>query len=477
MRLLIALVLGIAALPVCGQGRLYADSFEQPIVRPLFPNVGGSFQLPAGPATDQLAWLLSELATGENTTPAEVSQHFIPAYDPPAIAGFLNDLRGFFPDAKAVDIIGVTPIKLVVLIDSPSAPGAPFGFLQMEARYTGSQLISFIQVGNFNSVLFPADENLTLVQAADKFVTLSSAPGLFVGRVRPGGVCEPIIERQSSQLRATASIFKTWILGGVARAIADNTLTASTSIPMIASELAPGGLINIEPLNTPFPALDLAKLMMGISDNTATDLLHERVGRAVINPIVSSFGHSQPTALTPLLGISEQFHVFSSFDLPTAQSYVNGTEPFQQTFLDQQIVPLGPCCNGSSFFHTELLTSGTWQASAADVCRAFAGLRRTAQGSDAFDLVDQAMGAAAAQPDVRNRWDRVWYKGGSLAAGNPAQFRVLTHAWLLEDTGRDPYVVVAMSNSPSSNPSAAGIDPFDVQSVTGRILQLVDQLP
>ncbi len=49
---------------------------------------------------------------------------------------------------------------------------------------------------------------------------------------------------------------------------------------------------------------------------------------------------------------------------------------------------------------------------------------------------------------------------------------MLVHAWLLEDAGRDPYVVVAMSNS-----SAGGIDPFNVQSVLCRALQLVAELP
>ncbi len=471
-RILFALLLAAAFAPCWAQGRLYSDGFETPIVRPQFPLVGGTFQLPSGPATDQLAWLLSELATGQNTTPAEVTQHFEPGFDANQIAGFINSLRTSYPDAKVTDAIGITPVSLVVLIDAPTAPGAPSGFLRLEARYTGAMRINFLFVSNFNNtVQFPADQNLTLTQAADKFITLSAAPGLFVGRIRPGGTCESIIERSPDTLRATASIFKTWVLGGVARAVASNNLSATTSIPMVASELAPGGVINIEPINTPFPAGDLATLMMGISDNTATDLLHQQVGRPVINQIVSDFGVAQPTVLTPLLGISEQFHVFRSFDLSTAQSYVNGTEAFQQNFLDTQIVPLGPCCDGSAFFHIPLLTSGTWRATAKDVCRAFAGLRRVAQGSDAFDLVDRAMGAQAAQPNVRGRWDRVWYKGGSLAASTD-NFHVLTHAWLLEDTGRDPFVVVAMSNDPNG-----GIDQFNVQSITGRILELVDQMP
>ena len=42
----------------------------------------------------------------------------------------------------------------------------------------------------------------------------------------------------------------------------------------------------------------------------------------------------------------------------------------------------------------------------------------------------------------------------------------------LQDTGEDPYVVIAMANS-----DAGGIDQYKVQSVTGRMLQLLAQKP
>jgi beta-lactamase class A len=76
-------------------------------------------------------------------------------------------------------------------------------------------------------------------------------------------------------------------------AIVDGNASSSEILPMLASEIAPGGIINVEPLNTPFPIDDLATLMMGISDNTATDLLHQRVGRTTMfllfYSVISSF--------------------------------------------------------------------------------------------------------------------------------------------------------------------------------------------
>jgi hypothetical protein len=114
------------------------------------------------------------------------------------------------------------------------------------------------------------------------------------------------------------------------------------------------------------------------------------------------------------------------------------------------------------------LTS-SWQSSAQDVCAAFAGMRRFTDGSDALRLIDRALGSSVAQPFVRDEWERVWYKGGSLvgSTGNLA----LAHSWMLETGSRGTFVVIALANNP-----AGGIDEFQVQSVTSRILQLVKGL-
>ncbi|MEO7936760.1 MAG: serine hydrolase [Dokdonella sp.] len=450
------------------QAQLFVDSFDPPTITPRFPLVAGQYQLPPGPAVDQLQWLISELAAGETTTLAEATAHFDPAFDFAAMAAFVNQVRSAHPNARISDVVAVTPVKTVVVIDSPGDP-SPSGYLILGAHYTGAKKIVELYVNNYyGSVQYPADQTLTLAQAATKFATLSSAPSLLVGRINSANQCTTLQDRNANTPRATASIFKTWILGGIGQSIVEGTLSSTEILPLIASELAPGGTINSEPLNTPFPLSDLAVLMMGISDNTATDLLHQRVGRARLDQIVTEYGVAQPELLQPLLGISEQFHVFLSFPLNVAQSYVNGTQAFKYQFLHDSIEPLGPN-TGGSYFHESLLTSGTWRASPFDICRAFAKLRRLPQGSEAFKTVDAALGAGAAQPEVRDRWDRVWYKGGSLASGAHG-LHVLTHAWMLENAGEDPYVVIAMSNS-----DGGGIDEYNVQSVTGRILELLSQ--
>ncbi len=459
---------------------LFRDGLENFSIDPQFPLIGGTFQLPPGPASAQLTWLLGELAVGQTTTVTEVNAHFdstwLSSINATATINFINAVRTDYPNAKITDVISVTPMQITALIDSPGSP-LPSGFLSFGTRFAGAGLINLFGVNPFTSTMYAIDMNLTMTQAADKFVTLSALPSLLVGRINANtGQCSAIEDRFANTARSTASIFKTWIMGGVGRAIANGTLNANELITLDGNKNVAGSVITSEPLGTQFSASQLATFMMGNSDNTATDILHARVGgRAFLHPIITEFGVANPNTLTPLLSISEQFHLFSTVTATAATNFATGIESFQNTYADNTLLPLGRFISGSnSNFNLMTDTGGSWQASAYDICRAFAALRRFPQGSDAMREVDRAMSSQAAQPLVRGNWDRVWYKGGSLATATN-QYRVFTHAWLLEDAGRDPFVLIAMSNSPTSAISDTTI--FEIQSVAGRMLQLLSQLP
>ncbi len=459
---------------------LFRDGLEPYRIDPQFPLVGGAYQLPAGPSTTQLNWLLSELAAGETTSVTEVNQHFDPTWlasiNATATINFIDSVRSSYPNARITDVISVTPMRITALIDSPGSP-LPSGFLNFGTRFSGGGLITLFGVNSFTSTMYTVDTTLTMTQAADKFATLSTLPALLVGRINAStGQCSAIENRFASTPRSTASIFKIWVLGGVARAIANGTLGANEAITLDGTKNVAGSVITSEPNGTQFTTAQLATLMMGNSDNTATDMLHARVGgRAFLHPVITDFGVSNPNTLTPLLTISEQFHLFSTVTPAAATNFATGTEVFQGNYADGTLAPLGRFISGSSANWGLMTdTGGSWQASPFDICQAFAALRRSAQGSDAMREVDRALGAQAAQPLVRENWDRVWYKGGSLASATN-QFRVLTHAWMLEDAGRDPFVLIAMSNSPTG--AISDTTTFEIQSVTGRMLQLLSQMP
>ena len=455
------------------QGVLFSDGFGEAIIEPLFSVSGGAYIIAGDdPAPDALRWFLDELQSGESTTEAEVTARFDASWfsglTAQQTADFVNAVRADYPDALITDLVSLTPMGFTGIIAGSSGNEA---FVTLQTRFVGGGInqlgVQFFGTGG-GSVIYAADQNLTFAEAADKFATLASSPALFVGRISENGECVSVEERNSASLAATASVFKIWVLGGVADAIALGDVEISQDIPRIDAKRAPGGPLISEPDGTLLTVDQLARLMMGNSDNTATDLLHDLVGRDRINSIVSRFGHANPAILTPLLNISEQFHLFFSFSFTDANNYATGSESFQNMFLANQIEPLGSFADtGGGFSNESLFVDGSWRATPIDVCRALAAQRRWPAGSDAMRQVDRALGAQVAQPRVRPRWDRVWYKGGSLESGVNGLL-VLTHAWLLENAGDDPYVVVAMLNN-----GAGGIDTLNTQSILGRILELL----
>ncbi len=396
--LLMLLLTGLEPLPaqLLDGDTIFFAGMEGETIEPLFPEDNGQVVLPSHATGSRLQWVLSEMAAGETTTLQEIQDNFISGFDPASMQSFFNDtLRPLFPDATITDLIGITDIEATFVWDSPG--GQPqAGFVVLRADFAGDQKINFFQVSNFGgSVQFPGDQNLNLEQAADAFQALHADNSLLIAYLDQDNACVPIVQRMSDTSRATGSLFKTWVLGAVADDVINGSVQSTDPIPLVASELALGAVINNVPLGTVFTVQQMSTLMMANSDNSATDHMHELVGREAVGNFIQNVGLAQPDEVLPLLSVSEQFHLFFSFPLATSESYVFGTEAFQQQFLDSQIVPLGPTFPPvQPFFHSSLLTIGSWRASPMDLCRTMAGLRDTDETNSAFDLVNQAMGFA-----------------------------------------------------------------------------------
>ena len=438
------------------------------IVPQFTTNANGFVELPSGAAADQTQWFINELSVSETTTAAEVRERFSSAFiassGAQGLADFLNGLRtGNFGDAGVIDLVAATPILTTTVIATSEETLQGFVNLGVDLS-TG--LISQLSVQNFGgTVQFAADQQMTMAQAADQYIASADDNSLLVARINRANQCVPILERNSTIPRATASLFKIWSLGSLARAIDDGSVSPSEDIPLQTDLFALGSRLNSEPEGLPISVRDMANLMIGVSDNTATDHIHAILNQELLASTVNLFNHASPELMQPFLSISQNFSIFFSFSLAVAESYVEGSEAFQSDFFESDILPLGSVLGGS-FFNDSLLVDGAWQASPVDACNAFASLRAFPPSSAAFDVIDFAMSAGVAQPGIRERWDRVWFKGGNLIGQNNDQ-RVLTLAWFLESAQFGRFVVVAMAN----NRVAGNIDTFVSQSLTSRILE------
>lgn len=465
------LILGVF-ISACADAQLIFRAHFGPLdVPPLFVQEAGIYQLPDEPAANQVQWILDQLAQ-PSTSLAEINNHFSSGWlsqiDAQQTQAFIDSVRTSYPSAVITDLVALTAMHATVFVEGQNGNT---GRILLEVSYSGNQLITaFGVIAHNGNLMYPEDMNLTMTQAIDKFTTLATQTGVLVAYINDSNQCEAIYAHNPNQLLATGSLFKPWILGGLADEIDAGNLLPSQNVTFVASEdVFNPGLVNREPYGTVFKLEDLANMMLGNSDNSATDLVHEVVGRGEIDNYIDRSGVDDANVLKPILSVNEQFHLFFSFPLVTSQNYVNDTESNQLSFINNQIVPLGPV---SSFPHNNesLLTAGSWRATPMDICANMAELRQYDRDSEAMRVVDRSFGAQAAQFQVRPKWDRVWYKGGSLVSGATG-YHVLTHSWLLENNGQWPIVVVGMTND-----SGGGIDAdngvFKIQSILARILQL-----
>ncbi|MEL7538127.1 MAG: serine hydrolase [Pseudomonadota bacterium] len=445
----------------------------QPI-QPLFPLVNGQFQLPNTPAASQMTWVVEQLAA-----PTTSLQDINDRFDPTALAafsaaewqGFFDTLRSAIPNGTIQDIITMTPTNIRVLIGDAANPGSG-QFMTLQTRY-GTGLITSFGASGFplnGSSTGAADQSLTYTTAADKLETLAEDVGVLVARIDENNQCVPIFERNSATPLATASIFKVWVMGALSRAIEDGIITPEQLVALNTDDQVLGGSINSEPLGTEFTVTDMAALMLGISDNTATEHLFNLVGRDRNEAILTEFNHANLDEMLPFLSMNEGFHLYFTVPEVDALAYVDGDEQFQRDYLDNTLDPLGPVTNFSQA-NISVLVRALWQGSPQDVCAAIAGLRQFNDRTDGFAVADQAYGAETFVVNLRNQWERVWFKGGSLSDG--FGLRVLTYGWLVETDSRGAFVVVTMGNNDSGG--NARIDEGGFASVASRIIDIVNE--
>ncbi|MEM8490138.1 MAG: hypothetical protein AAF756_04875 [Pseudomonadota bacterium] len=87
--------------------------------------------------------------------------------------------------------------------------------------------------------------------------------------------------------------------------------------------------------------------------------------------------------------------------------------------------------------------------------------------SEGFLIIEESAGAEVALLSVRNRWDRVWQKGGSLA-NNDGNY-VFTLSWMFESDAKGAFVVVIMASNRDGTP----VDSSSLFSVAARAEQIV----
>lgn len=270
--------------------------------------------------------------------------------------------------------------------------------------------------------------------------------GFLAAQVSRNGTCRPIHALEASTPRPMGSQFKLYVLGALAKEIAEDRLSWSEVLTVDDSRKSLGngaGSLQLEAPGTVVSVEDAATRMISISDNTAADMLIELVGRDRVEAQMARWTRD-PSANRPFLTTKQMLLLHYVPGL--ADAFVATPRGERVEFLAASVDPrpMGDIAAGFSL-EPRYVDQVEWFASPEDVCRAFTGLqalgRRPALQRPLGEVLSREVGGVGLDPAD---WPTVWFKGGSEPG-------VLALGWLATNRAGDTYVVEAMVSNPETD--------------------------
>jgi hypothetical protein len=257
---------------------------------------------------------------------------------------------------------------------------------------------------------------------------------------------------------------KLYVLGAVAAAVADGQVAWDDEVEVTDEVRSlPTGRLQDEPTGARVTVAEATELMIAISDNTATDLLIDLVGRDAVEDALADLGHQDPAASQPFLTTREVFQLSWQVDDAQRSRYVDGDVDERRAVLAELAeLPLDIPLDELPPAPVEPDAIG-WFASPAEVCTALVTLRERAAADAELGPVIDALGQ---NPIVRlgDGWSTFAAKGGSMPGA-------LAFAWDLDrDDGRSFGFVVVFQD-------ASAVDHVEAIPLVEGALELLADTP
>jgi len=273
------------------------------------------------------------------------------------------------------------------------------------------------------------------------------------------GRCEPIAAQDADQRGPLGSTFKLYVLGAAIDAVDRGDLTWEDELE-ITEELKslPSGRLQFEEAGTTVTVAEAAELMIAISDNTATDLLIDVLGREAIEDAQAAYGHDDPSVNQPFLTTREMFQLAAAADDTVA--YIEADEDGRRAILSELGDRPLPAIEQLAL-EASVPQPIEWFASPAEVCELLVRLDEATE-QDGMRPARDAFGAEPPPPGV----ELIGAKAGS-------QPGVQSRAWLLEDQGRRLAFVLSADHGPGEDAAVTRLQPvvegaFDLLTAEGQ---------
>ena len=366
------------------------------------------------PALDaQLAWVLQAIEQDEAPTGAEIEQHFAPEF-----------LEQSPPDQLAQTFAALRPLR-PVHVELRLSTGAFAAQIEL-ATAVGPQLLNLqIEPSEPHRIAMLRLHKIptSFDEAEDQLRAFASEVELYSAEI-VDDECKPIEVRGGTRALAVGSAIKLWILLALDKKLAGDA-DLDWSSPLVvrdALKSLPTGTLQDEPAGAMLPLRDVARGMISISDNTATDHLIAFVGREAVERELRETDHSLPEANIPLL-FTREFFALKLWATPEQRAEIRSAElEEKRRLLDalrSEPIDLAAADEWTLPRHLDF----EWFARGSDLCAVQAALLRRGQA----DTDAEPLAMLAINPGVHfdpSLWPYIGYKGG-------AEPGVLNFSWLL----------------------------------------------
>ncbi len=420
MLLVFAVVVGTAVLVAgCGgessmTSSPTADVSNSPSVVP------SPLAYPSTAAGEQLAWVVGRMNDGTPFTREEIEAHFSSSF-----------LKAVPADQLAVVLAQLAAGGKLRLGDVLVA-GSPTALVARLDRSTGEQLKASIAVEEgpqrrIVGLLFqPYTETPrpTSWKAIDDQVAGLAAQASLVA-VDLDSQDTPIHQLDAERVGAIGSAFKLYVLGALGEAVENGSAAWNERLAIRdAWKSLPSGDMRDESAGTKFTLRHYAEQMISVSDNTATDHVMWRVGRAAVEARLRPMGASAPERMLPLPTTREMFVLKLSAPDDVRRAYIAGDTATRRTILKSlAALPLS-VEDAADWTAPRDIDTIEWFASPADLVRAHVALQEMARTKG----LEPIRAILAINPGVsidQATWPYVAFKGGSEPG-------VLCFSWYME---------------------------------------------
>ena len=388
---------------------------------------GAGVALPDTPAGRQLQWVLDALA--EAPTEEEVEEHFnaefLKELPPERLLAIFQTLRGdgpFFVSA----IEDSSDYRLVVMLQGHAD--------RYRTHITVQPQLPFLISGLFFADATPS-ESVASWDALDERLRRSAPEVGFLAAEIVDGECRPVHAIEPDRPLSLGSVFKLYVLGAAVDAVRSGRVAWTTPIEVRDdARVHTSGFAEYVPAGESRPLEELAQQMIEISDNTATDLVLEAVGRENVEAAQAEMGMAAPARNVPFLSTREMSLIKFARE-PRVDEYVALDAESRRAFLAQQLAGRPAKVEDLRLSEQPVAVDTVeWFASASDLCRAQVALH--SKGPEVRRMLAHNIGERFG-PDAAYRA----FKAGSEPG-------VLAGSWYVEHSdGRRFAISILLRNS------------------------------